>query len=236
MRSIVLLSLSLGALGLAGCRQPLAPCDQPFYMDADGDGWGDPNVEPRLACAPSCLYTASNPLDCDDGDPEVSAQLGAVCPADVFGEDPSFQSFNTPVLEYLAWYGAAPKVEAEEAQEGCVAWGGDLATWRNTQDLEAFLIELEGISVYVGFVDLAPNANGGWSWGAESNILMEGLWCQGEPPAPLHPEERLAIVKAGPAWCFGRPSDAPQSLNSGSDLTEQAYAICERPRPYPENF
>lgn len=42
------------------------PCGKTFYLDADGDGFGDPNV-PVMGCGPQSAYVVDN-TDCNDAD------------------------------------------------------------------------------------------------------------------------------------------------------------------------
>lgn len=238
MRTVSLMMTGLSLMTAVACPTTRsASCLQPFYFDADGDGWGDPNVEPIMACAPSCMYTAKNAMDCDDEREDVTALVGDICPIDAFGESPAFTGFQTPAREYVAYYGATPQVNVDSAEEACEDWGGGLATFKDTADLEAFVERIANLNNYVAYVALAPTAEGGWAWDGESNILMQGLWCgDGSAPTPQEGDTRLAFVKSGGSWCFGRAEDAPRPLGSAPVEADVAHAICGRARPFPETY
>ncbi len=236
MRPIALLMTGLSLLTAVGCPTTRTSCAVPYYFDADGDGWGDPGVDPILACAPSCMYTAQNALDCDDQREDVTALVGDICPVDAFGEAPSFAGFQTPAREYVAYFGNSPQVSVEAAEEACGDWGGGLATFKDTNDLEGFIERIAVLNNYAGYVALAPSETGGWAWEGESNILMEGLWCGGAAPTPTGDDERLALVKVGASWCFGRAEDAPRPMGAAPAEPGAAHAICGRARPFPETY
>ncbi|MDP2039609.1 HYR domain-containing protein, partial [Algoriphagus sp.] len=56
-----------------------------FYIDADGDGYGDEKGEPIFACSAPEGYVGNN-LDCDDTDPQINPEIEGTCindPCDV---------------------------------------------------------------------------------------------------------------------------------------------------------
>jgi len=50
---------------------------QPFFLDADKDGWG--TGEPKCLCGATGSYTATKFGDCADGDPNVNPAVAEVC-------------------------------------------------------------------------------------------------------------------------------------------------------------
>ena len=50
-----------------------------FYVDADGDGYGDTGSSPRCACAQGGVYTASVGGDCNDADKAVHPGADEAC-------------------------------------------------------------------------------------------------------------------------------------------------------------
>jgi hypothetical protein len=64
----------IGDTGLPEPTEPTSgstgPCDLPFYIDADGDGFGAADTEPVLVCGPEPGLAESDD-DCDDTDADV---------------------------------------------------------------------------------------------------------------------------------------------------------------------
>ncbi len=50
-----------------------------FYLDADGDGYGDESQDPACACGPFELYQANQGGDCDDRDDSVHSGADESC-------------------------------------------------------------------------------------------------------------------------------------------------------------
>jgi hypothetical protein len=74
-----------------------------FYIDADGDGFGDANAEPIFACDQPIGYSPNN-LDCDDSNPAVNPNAPEIldgidnnCNGLTDAEDPTF-------VNPIAWY------------------------------------------------------------------------------------------------------------------------------------
>jgi len=57
--------------GASGCTD--------YYLDEDGDTYGDMYTAPRCLCAPEGYYTALQGGDCDDGDPDRNPGEAEVC-------------------------------------------------------------------------------------------------------------------------------------------------------------
>ena len=51
---------------------------EPYYADADGDGFGDPG-DASLACEPIAPYLTQDASDCDDGDAAVNPGMIEIC-------------------------------------------------------------------------------------------------------------------------------------------------------------
>ncbi|MCC5929332.1 MAG: T9SS type A sorting domain-containing protein [Cyclobacteriaceae bacterium] len=75
-----------------------------FYIDADGDGFGDANAEPIFACDQPTGYSPNN-LDCDDSNPAVNPNAPEIldgidnnCSGSIDAEDPAFVN---PIAYYI---------------------------------------------------------------------------------------------------------------------------------------
>jgi hypothetical protein len=102
-----------------------------WYTDADGDQWGDPGSSPTARCGPdqASQLTASNALDCDDDDPGITGQVGALCPTDMFsGANGTGSScvagIQSGESEFVATCTGSPLVGFTMAQQDCAAWSG----------------------------------------------------------------------------------------------------------------
>jgi hypothetical protein len=49
----------------------LDPQSRYWYVDSDGDGWGDPATEFRTYCSPPATHTVNQGFDCNDSNPGV---------------------------------------------------------------------------------------------------------------------------------------------------------------------
>lgn len=82
-------SLLALSLCLLGCGRSAAPDDTSgcpvWYVDADGDGFGDPD-RPVVQCDQPSGHVG-NPYDCDDTNPDIHPLAIEVCDADEVDED-----------------------------------------------------------------------------------------------------------------------------------------------------
>jgi hypothetical protein len=127
-----------------GVQGPPLECESllNYYVDADGDGWGDPGTvdapaEPQPLCNPdeNAQLTATNAMDCDDSDPDIGPDAG-VCPASI-GDDDAGEVARIGLVrgtsEYLFVLATGPEAErgaveekATEAEDWCESWAGQL--------------------------------------------------------------------------------------------------------------
>ncbi len=187
-----------------------------FYLDSDEDGWGDGSEPPEQACEAirEENRTASNGRDCDEGDPDITGLVGALCPANlitvqptdtaiqyagvlfdesefvfVFGQSTQTQRYTVGDIACEGWAGADPVDETWIAR-------GQLATFGSEAELDAVKSRIEdavGDSVYAGFIGIEWEGSsvdsGSWSWVDEesSDTLIEQAmdWCGGVAPSPL---------------------------------------------------
>ena len=137
-----LLTLPMLVLAMVGCGSnfktiPTDPVctEYPWFLDADADGWGDPNSTGIMSCNPDDAtgFTVTNNRDCDDADASVTGRAGSLCPADVPIGNGSIVQFSISTTEYLLANVPANNaidgssvVWPEYARDVCSAegWGG----------------------------------------------------------------------------------------------------------------
>ncbi len=105
-----LMTLPVLVLAMVGCGSnfrtiPTDPVCTPYpwFLDADEDGWGDPNTNGIVQCDPDGAtgFTARNNRDCDDSNPDITGRVGSLCPADVVIGDGNITQFSIGTTEYL---------------------------------------------------------------------------------------------------------------------------------------
>ncbi len=181
-----------------------------MYLDADADGWGDPDVPPQLLCAAdqAAGLTATNGRDCDDSDPNVTGLVGQVCPAAFVAASAGTVEAGGVVLESveLAWVHGpvgAPWVDPVVAESTCAAWGpgATLASFDDAshlvpvQDRVDIAIGTRTFAAWVGVLWQGDLDDGAWvtADGVGDTLLgAELAWCEGEPgPADFWPDLRV---------------------------------------------
>ena len=78
-----------------------------FYPDADGDGWGSPDIEPVTLCdAPEGYVMDLNGLDCDDTITDLAndCTTAAVCPAAVLDSLNEGNLYPVPPASELVFF------------------------------------------------------------------------------------------------------------------------------------
>jgi hypothetical protein len=105
-----LLGLPILVLAMVGCGQnfntirtdPVCT-EYPWFLDADGDGWGDPDTTGIVQCDADDAsgYVVQNNRDCDDADASITARAGSLCPAEVVLGTGSIEQFAIGNTEYL---------------------------------------------------------------------------------------------------------------------------------------
>ncbi len=204
-------------------REPVEPCQKvSWYADNDGDGFGDPMDEIE-ACGATCHYSATNAMDCDDGNPAITALAGSTCPVDMAATDDVVVGHVGRWSEYIAVTGGSGKLDQYDSAAACAAWGGHLATWSNGTELHEFMQSMSPHQTFAGYIGVVPGPNGGWTWVADSPLVISSIgWCRGQEPSVWDDDDTLVLFKHGYDWCVGRPDDANQ------------HYVCERPRQYVE--
>lgn len=109
------------AIGCAGLLE--------WYVDSDGDLWGDPDGTGETACGPdpATLRTASNALDCDAADPAITGRVGSICPSDIgafAGGSPCVEGHPQGNSEFVATCDGSPLLTPVVARQDCEAWSG----------------------------------------------------------------------------------------------------------------
>uniref|UniRef100_UPI002585C7C5 HYR domain-containing protein n=1 Tax=Algoriphagus sp. TaxID=1872435 RepID=UPI002585C7C5 len=67
-----------------------------YYIDSDGDSFGDANGDPIFACSAPEGYVGNN-LDCDDSDPSINPDVPGACASDPCGETIEIGSISGPL-------------------------------------------------------------------------------------------------------------------------------------------
>jgi hypothetical protein len=158
-----------------------------YYVDTDGDGWGEPSSTPEPLCQPDAdnLLTASNNRDCDDSLGGITARI-AECPAAIATDEGDLFGLVRGGSEYLAlehpdgWrYSSGPStchrwsgsltVEAEQTEGGAAPDKG-LAQLRDAGELADVLEALEE----AGWVDAELFVGIRWDSSAETWVWENG--------------------------------------------------------------
>ena len=225
-----------------------------YYVDDDGDGWGEAGTDPQALCSPDPgkKLTASNDRDCDDSLAGITARIGA-CPVDVTAGD--FVGTVRGDSEYLA---LDDSYRYSQGPARCERWSGSVALPDEDTEADRGLTMLKDNGELTDLLDLLDENgfagpmfigvvyNGaGWEW--EDGTALGGAiaFCGNQAPDPLefypnlvqgigdtasvdtlYDQARLALINDG-GWCLGIPGDAAATDDS------RAYAglICERPTP-----
>lgn len=260
------------ALSLAGCgsywdlREGLSldvDCDTKlnYYLDLDGDGWGEPSATPEPLCAPDPAnnLTASNNRDCDDAVDAITARIES-CPAAIVDESGDYLGVVRGGSEYLA-LDRPEGWRYSSAFDPCLGWAGDLpatdadglpldkglAQLKDSGELNDLLQVLEdgGWTDTPMFVGIAWNGSD-WAW--EDGTPLDGTvgFCNNDDsivPADFYPNAvdsgevversaRLALIRNGNQWCWGIPGDA----DATTDDRDYANVLCERPTPVEADY
>jgi len=164
------------------CDPEVGCAARPWWPDADGDGWGDASAEPvRSADAPD--GAVNNLLDCDDSNPDITADLGGLCPAD-FGAGAQVAGGRVEAdlgsgTEPVEWLTVVldSGVRLFEAEDLCgLGWGGVVG------GPATGLQSLSGV------------------WASGSDVPLHGSWAQVVQALPDGPAVWTgdALVLAGP--------------------------------------
>lgn len=185
--------------------------DRAWYVDADGDGWGDGATTPVIGCeAPAALErAAANGRDCDDDAASVTGRTGAACPDGLLAAPGpiTFRALVHDASEYVAVHGeASPPARFTMAASACAGWSGadpeeggwaprgGLVTFGSQAEraaLQSAVEEAVGDAAWAGFVGIrwaGDLVGGNWTWEDGSNdALIDAIgWCGDRP---LRPED-----------------------------------------------
>lgn len=215
-----------------------------YYMDADGDGWGDPNSERQEVCASrvdvESGITARNALDCDDADPTVTGRIDALCPNELVTEieyepgtgDPSdwYVTARGSDTELVATGGSTPAGYPLAAEAACFYWGGSLAKLSSGDDkgnmLASIEATLDGTETYAAWVailwdytetgDAAWGGTGKFRWMEPVDMDPEGVI----PGAPAENFPELSGAGENITWCGDEP---PVEVDAEGNAYEQQW-------------
>ena len=190
-----------------------AECDDPqrFYLDADGDGFGDPGESTDACELPSGFV--DNDKDCDDASAEVNPSSLEIC--DGFDNDcdngvDEFSSANTQCGD-CSW-GVGPggsdtfahcdvELSWDEAREACGDFGGDLAVV-SSAPVHAFVHEFASGDQWIGLAD--RDEEGRWVWVDGEDAMIGGVsvgfdaWDDSQPDGA--DTENCGLLVEGRGW------------------------------------
>ncbi len=219
---------------LADYTPPPLGAERLWFEDLDGDGWG---AGPGLVSRREQAGWVRNDRDCDDDDPDVTAEIGPMCPTElVSGDQPNdLVGHRGGRAEFVAVLGATPTGSAPPAEAACRWWGlsGGLATFESMAEFAAVRDALDRVSdgPYAGWIGLESDGQD-WAWQGDASVeIIDAIgWCQvNEPDPSLY--VNAALVRTDGAWCLGVPSDAGASYGEF-----RAHFVCERPVPDPQDY
>lgn len=250
MRSAV---FALSTLALTGCVSRFVlteyleeiVCDQSYFLDSDGDGWGDDATDPVVACDadPATGFTATNGRDCRDDDEQVTGRVASACGDELVAGGSLYEGVILGDSEYIVVYGDTTPVWSEHAVSACGpwGWGGQLATFDTPEDLAAVtgllddVITTEGYAGYIGISVAESRESWDWEDGSALDFLQVG-WCDGVQPTIRDAAlglDQLALVRPSGStqWCLGTPEQADDDYDA-----REAHFVCERVVPSPADW
>lgn len=212
---------------LAGCpsagpAEDAAPaCEITWYLDADGDGYGDPNTTGVVTCSPDLAtgFTADNDDDCDDADASIT--YGTTCPAAFVADcGGTATQYGIGTTDYLV---IGPS-SADPSDARCVvlptAVDALCAMWSPNASPIAFndAAEFGSAKEHMAgdynaiWIDAAP-VDGAWEWVDTGLSFSElGGFCDNASEPPADPAAtHLALIKRkllgnnAPVTCVGQP-------------------------------
>jgi hypothetical protein len=199
--------------------------ERPFFLDADGDGWGELGSTGLLLVQPDVAsgFTSFNNRDCDDADADVTGLIGSICPERLTlgGADYTGIVYET---ELVAVHAESALVTGAAAADACGpwGWGGGLALLADTTDLALLGDALGAEPEWTGWVGAVADGGGGWIWEDGRAFGAPFRLCDGTSGS--EDGDRLALVKQGGGWCFGVPESG------------EAHLVCERELPVPWHY
>ena len=194
--------------------------EQSFFLDADGDGHGDPLAEVVSCVAPRGHVPAGD--DCDDTNPANAPSLTEICDSqdndcDMMVDEPPAASDCagcTPASNgATSYYFCADPLTFDEARAFCMNLGADLLKVDDQAELD-----------FLAGAGIPPSAGAGGYRNGLNDLTTEGtfLWTDGTAPA-IAP------------WNAGEPNDA----GGNEDCTEMTITVsawndipCTEPRAF----
>ena len=200
--------------GTTGCTE------QSFFLDADGDGHGDPLAEVVGCVAPADHVPTGD--DCDDDNPTVAPSNIEVCDGqdndcDTMIDEPpatmDCQACTVTVNGTSAYYFCPDPLTYDAARTACMAFGGDLLKVDDQAELD-----------FLGAAEIPASAGVGGYRNGLSDLATEGtfVWTDGSAPTVT-------------PWNAGEPNDA----NAVEDCVEMTAGAtgwndidCAEPRAF----
>ncbi|MEZ4448087.1 MAG: C-type lectin domain-containing protein [Nannocystaceae bacterium] len=186
--------------GTRGC------VDAEFFVDGDGDGFGDPEAS-VVACDPPPGYVPA-PGDCDDGDPDVHPGADELCDDldnDCDDATDEWSATNTACggcdmqLAGASVFHRCPTLmDFAGARVACQGRGGDLAIPETPRehDLLAAWIAGNAASWWIGLEDQVNEGDFRWVDGGAPTTTW---WAKGEPNN-LEDEDCVEVNAATGLW------------------------------------
>lgn len=216
----------------------------PFFVDADGDGWGDPSSTAQMLCQgdEELQYTARNARDCDDADKLVTGRVGSICPDSLVSGGTSYAGDIYGGSEFVIVHADTALVWPAYADDACSpwGWGGALATFGGQDDLDTVKAAVADLPVWAGYVGVIPDGAGGWAWADGSGLDLDAIGpCDAEFPDSTDVDDArqwLALVKRGDNdWCLGTPDAALDFVEDAASApaygADDGHFVCERAIP-----
>ncbi|MEZ4318214.1 MAG: hypothetical protein R3F61_11960 [Myxococcota bacterium] len=161
------------------CHPEAGCADRPWWPDADGDGWGDGSRDPEIsAVAPE--GRVNNLLDCDDTDPDITADIAGLCPG-AFGDTTSISGGSDAAdfgsgSETAEWVVVElePPLLLHEALDRCGdGWGGILGAPRGAAEVhDPVWVAADPESLHDSWADATlPTGDGALVWSDGALVL-----------------------------------------------------------------
>jgi hypothetical protein len=184
-----------------------------WYLDADGDGFGDAAVTVHRCSQP--VGYVDDDSDCDDTDPTVTScgdfsDDGSIC-ASLMGSDDGLVPTWTGVCDSASgyasygghcYYGVATTVVWEDARASCVAAGGYLVTIGDAGE-NSFINALHSRPLMGG---CDADVEGTWTWITGESWSWTN-WVPGEPNDYRGGEDVLEMSNSSGQWNDNSQSD-----------------------------
>lgn len=194
------------------------PCETMMvWVDADGDGFGDPNM-PKMVCVGEWQGYANNPDDCNDmspavgpNKPEVCDQLDNDCDGKVDEYNPvsnkdgcndcAYRVRDSHVYAFCNW-----DADWQQGRQHCMNMGLDLAIDSDMAEHDWLVGQADSFDGWGALRWIGGRQDGNaFKWVDGSAVPQpDGRWFGGEPNDQGvlfdSPADCLVLVSPGPSW------------------------------------